>query len=192
MDLGAYVQIADLDKLAKVNGISEINRLRGYRLMRDEEPVDVEEICKKQEVEICKELCEMHWNPNNPWVECSSTTKALCKKYINNYDKIYENYDSLSINWEVMTDQEKEILKDFMEKRFQHYREQWNLWNSFCGRNDVLYIHARQGTTNWSDTTFKDYEDKPWYLAGCNDAWDLSYCDMYAKIEPFTGNLDKE
>ena len=40
MDIGAYVQIDDLDKIAKENGI-EVPRLRGYRLMKDEKPVDI-------------------------------------------------------------------------------------------------------------------------------------------------------
>lgn len=35
MDLGAYVNIEDLDAIAKANGI-DIPRLRGYRLMKEE------------------------------------------------------------------------------------------------------------------------------------------------------------
>lgn len=43
MDLGAYMNIGELDKIAKNNGI-EIPRIRGYRLMENEEPLSKEEI----------------------------------------------------------------------------------------------------------------------------------------------------
>ena len=39
MDIFAYAQIGDLEQLAESNGIS-VPRLRGYRLMRDERPID--------------------------------------------------------------------------------------------------------------------------------------------------------
>ena len=189
MDIGAYIQIETLSGIAEANGITDIARLRGYRLMRDETPVDIDEICKSREVELCEELCEMEWDPHSKWMSYCDKTIALCKKFIINYDKKYEKEVVKSINWDVMTEEEKNILKEYIETRQADYRKEWELWNSFCGRNDVLYIHARQGTTNWSDTTFHDYEDKPWYLAGCNDAEDSSYCDMYAKIKPFEGKL---
>ena len=43
MDLGAFVQIEDLDEVARLNGI-EIPRLRGYRLMSQCKPYTEEEI----------------------------------------------------------------------------------------------------------------------------------------------------
>ncbi len=43
MDLGAFVQIEDLDEVARINGI-EIPRLRGYRLMSQCTPYTEEEI----------------------------------------------------------------------------------------------------------------------------------------------------
>ena len=58
MDLGAYIQIDELDKVAKVNGIS-IPRLRGYRLMKDEKPMGREgfaqlfQIAKWRRLMIC-------------------------------------------------------------------------------------------------------------------------------------------
>ena len=38
MDLGAYAQIEDLEKVMEDNGI-DIPRLRGLRLMKDETPI---------------------------------------------------------------------------------------------------------------------------------------------------------
>ena len=51
--------------------------------------------------------------------------------------------------------------------------------SSFC----LLYIHARLGTSNWSSTTWKNFRTSPWFLDGCDDASDRSYCDIYAKID---------
>ena len=192
MDLGAYIQIGDLDGIAQANGIGEIRRLRGYRLMRDEKPENIEEICKSKEVEFCEELCAMKWDPKSPFLCYGGSTDPYFDKFIINYRARYDSGLKKSINWDAMTDEEKEVLKAYIEKRIGDFRKQWELWNSFCGRDDVLYIHARQGTSNWSDTTFHDYEDKPWYLAGCNDGDDPSYCDMYAKIEPFEGKISED
>ena len=62
MDLGAYMQIADLEEVAKANGI-EVPRLRGYRLMANEEQITEEQI---QEI-----------IPQN--LEMPFTEKAMCK-----------------------------------------------------------------------------------------------------------------
>ena len=43
MDLGAYEQISDLQAVADANGIS-IHRLRGYRLMVEQEPYSEEDL----------------------------------------------------------------------------------------------------------------------------------------------------
>ena len=40
MDLGAYSQIDDLNEIAKENNI-EVPRLRGYRLMKNEEYITI-------------------------------------------------------------------------------------------------------------------------------------------------------
>ena len=192
MDLGAYIQIGTLDGIAEANGI-EVARLRGYRLMRDEKPVNIEEICKDREVGICEELCAMAWNPKSRWMRYGPDTDPYFYKFIINYDKKYTSEQvPCSINWDIMTDDEKEVLKAYIEKRNADFVKEWEMWNKYCGKNDVLYIHARQGTANWSDTDFHDYEDKPWYLDGCNDADDSSYCDMYAKIEPFEGTIPED
>ena len=58
MDLGAYVQIDDISELAKANGI-EVQRLRGYRLMVEEEPMTPEKI--EELAQYCyKETYHLH------------------------------------------------------------------------------------------------------------------------------------
>ncbi|MBR4827501.1 MAG: hypothetical protein IKZ75_01525 [Oscillospiraceae bacterium] len=69
---------------------------------------------------------------------------------------------------------------------------QMNLWNEFAGREDVLYIHARLGSWNWSDIKWTCYEKDDWFLGGCDDFFDSSYCDLYARIDPKTAQVKKE
>ena len=71
MDLGAYAQIDDLDKIARKNGI-EVPRLRGYRLMKDEEPEDMNAIFDGLDVMTTKHL--IHAYPF--W-----SYKSNCSKY---------------------------------------------------------------------------------------------------------------
>ena len=47
MDLGAYAQIEDLNELMIINGIS-VPRLRGLRLMRDQERLTKEDQNRRQ------------------------------------------------------------------------------------------------------------------------------------------------
>ena len=59
MDLGAYANIEDLDEIAKKNNI-EVPRLRGYRLMSEETPVNILKAINKDRIAIqcVEDLCE--------------------------------------------------------------------------------------------------------------------------------------
>lgn len=57
-------------------------------------------------------------------------------------------------------------------------RKQCGLWNKYAGRDDVLYIHSR---CRGADAEMRAM---PWYLDDARDAFDGTYCDIYAKIEP--------
>ena len=129
MDLGAFVQIEDLDEIARLNGI-EIPRLRGYRLMSQCKPYTEEEIA--EQIKDAKECGREHG-------------------------------DSLSALYYVK----------------EEVRNQCELWNKYAGRSDVLYIHSRIGCD------YLDFEKEPWFLDGTTDAFDGTYCDIYAKIEKF-------
>ena len=128
MDLGAYVQIENLDELAQKNGI-DIPRLRGYRLM---------EMCKPYTLEEMAEAA-------------SSVVRA------------YANMD------------EPEWIIDYAYERTLH---QCKMWNKFAGRKNVLMIHSRIGYD------YKDFEEEAWYLGGCLDGFDETYCDIYAEVKP--------
>lgn len=55
-------------------------------------------------------------------------------------------------------------------------------YNSYCGRKDILYVHARIGGNNW-----EYYEDeivgKDKLVERIDDEFDCTYCDLYFKIK---------
>lgn len=102
MDIGAYLNISQLQDIADKNGII-VPRLRGYRLMSQETPIE-------------------------------------------------------------LADNEQSIT-----------------FNSYVGRDDVLYVHARIGGGNWE--TYRDeVENQPWFIEKVDDAYDSTYCDIYCRI----------
>lgn len=119
MDLGAYAQIEDLEKIMEENGIS-VPRLRGVRLMKNE--------------------------------------KALTDEAIKEYSNIG------------LIDYERSYAM-------------WKTFNKYCGRDDVLYIHARIGGGNWPSYR-EEVENQPWFIEKVDDAFDSTYCDIYARIKP--------
>lgn len=188
MDLGAYIQIDELEELAKKNGI-EVSRLRGYRLMKNEKPVSLEDLYADVEVEECADLIEQSW-VNSHCYALSWATDRNKRKYMKYHTvtHTYENGDTwtkdvpYSVKWEKIHGKHRKALKLAIKQRKKIIKAQYDMWNKYCGRDDVLYIHARLGTYSWSDIKHTSYKDRLWYLESCDDSCDRSYCDIYAKI----------
>ena len=187
MDLVAYAQISDLEKIAKDNNIV-VPRLRGYRLMKDEEPISVEDIkkmMKKCEVDICKDLCTSYpyWSTNTGCYRFSRYTDLIEKYYliegINEYG--YKAY--ISIRWDRIHGWKRKVLKFEIKKQKKRIQEQFNMWNKYVGNENVLYIHARIGGNNWNNFDGNELAKSPWFLDKVNDSFDNTYCDIYAKIK---------
>lgn len=187
MDLFAYSQIDNLDKIAKDNGI-EVPRLRGYRLMKDEEPVskkDIEEMMKEGEIYVAKKLCTA-----NPFWSCKSRcysydpyTDYLKKYYlIKNLNKDgHEEY--IGIRWNRIHGWKRKVLKFAIKKYKRKIKKQYDMWNKYVGREDVLYIHSRIGGGNWNAYGGNELLKQPWFLDKVDDYFDSTYCDIYAKIK---------
>lgn len=62
-------------------------------------------------------------------------------------------------------------------------RRQYEMFNKYCGRPDVLYIHARIGGPNWVTFGGPELAKQPWFIDAIDDAFDPTYCDIYAKIK---------
>jgi hypothetical protein len=190
MDLGAYAQIEDLSEIAKKNGI-DVPRLRGYRLMKDEKPIDISAMLKREAVYCCENLVSDQWNELHPnmldyWYCRGLNVDKNKKKYLSyhiettNSGTRYKVFDA--IKWEKIHGKHRKALKFAIKQQSPKVIAQFEMWNKYCGREDVLYIHARIGGLNWEyydgDTTVAT---QPWFLDRVDDL-DCTYCDIYAKI----------
>ena len=186
MDLGAYVQIEDLSEIANKNGI-KVPRLRGYRLMKDEAPVTQEEINNMiKDAEINAVECLIESIPSWKW---SSNTYRLNLK--NNRFKKYYLISSKSdgykrfvgIRWDRIHGRKRKELKFAIKQCRQEVLAQWNTWNKYAGKEDVLYIYARIGGWNWHYWGGEELEKQPWFLEKVDNHFDSTYCDIYARIQ---------
>lgn len=69
------------------------------------------------------------------------------------------------------------------ECAYERTREQYEAWNRYAGREDVMMIHARIGGGNWEGYGGSDLEREPWFLEKVDDGFDETYCDIYAKVD---------
>lgn len=186
MDLGAYVQIDKLDKIAKTNGI-EIPRLRGYRLMSEEKPVtqdEMKQMLNGCEVSAAKGLIqsEPFWCINASILVYSDRVRKMERHYL--IERTVDGYKRfVGVKWNKIHGKKRKTLKFAIKKEKQKTLRQWNAWNKYCGRNDVLYIHARIGGRNWEYFGGNELKKQPWFLEKVDDSFDETYCDIYAKIK---------
>jgi len=183
MDLGAYAQIEDLEKIMKENGIY-VPRLRGLRLMKDEKPIskeDIEHQAKETGLYYCECAIAGEFKYDPPWTMWDRNTDRLKRKYIV-YKKDEEGYESpVDIRWDLIHGYKRKLFKYRLKQARKQNFAMWNVFNKYCGRDDVLYVHARIGGGNWSYYG-KEVKDKPWFIEKVDDAFDSTYCDIYAKI----------
>lgn len=199
MDLGAYIQMNDLEPIAKANGI-EIPRLRGLRLMRDELPLTDEDLklqlddARHQAYEKIMES-DPPFSLNPKWFSCDEYTRRRIKKYLIRKTRTAKRHsdgssftyeETIGIRWNLLHGKKRKTVK-YVEKRYvRSAKKQYSLWNQYAQREDVLYIHAKIGGWNWSDSHWSHFQKEPWFLAGVDDWYDPVYCDIYAKIDPKT------
>lgn len=198
MDIGAYIQIEDLSKVAEANGIG-VPRLRGYRLMVNESPVSCNEIAeslKSHELDLCERACrsEPRFHPDSCWSEYSRATDLLRKKYCvlethtekDSDGREYSYTEVVGFRWHLIHGKNRKALKFAIKKGRKAVVKQLTTFNKYAGREDVLYIHARIGGLNWNDYGGPDLARQPWFLEKVDDYYDDTYCDIYAKIDPET------
>lgn len=183
MDLGAYVQIGELEEVAKTNNI-EIPRVRGYRLMKYEVPVEQEEIDNMKrdaEIYIVERLCSAKpfWSSNPDYVRWDPYSDFLRNYYLIKSDSKYKD-----IRWDRIHGWKRRALKFEIKKKFRAIQKQYDTFNKYAGCEDVLYIHSRMGGNNWKayDKT-RELMSHPWFIERVDDYWDSTYCDFYARIK---------
>lgn len=189
MDLGAYMQIEDLDKILEENNIV-IPRLRGLRLMKNEEVVtqeEINEIAKNNGLYECDGLCRRNFVLNAGWATFSAYTDWIAEKYLEY--KIGENGNvyhtqPLAVKWDKIHGKKRKAFKYVLKKNRKRAEEQFRMWNKYCGKDDVLYIHCRLGAGNWSNYDCDEIiKNQPWFLDCVEDSFDCTYLDVYAKIK---------
>lgn len=104
--------------------------------------------------------------------------------------KFYTSYYTRKINgggyeprWDRIHGFKRKKLKFEIKKRKRAITKQYETYNKYCGRNDILYIHARIGGGNWSYFGGDELKKNEWFLEKVDDAYDSTYCDIYAKIK---------
>ena len=181
MDLGAYANIETLDEIAKRNGVS-CPRLRGYRLMRDESKIDFKEWVKENKSRIEADeldgLCRSNWVPSANWHTYSRETDASVAYYIRGR----WGDPNREVRWDRVRGKRRRMLKTAVHNRLMRYKKQYEVWNKYAGKSDILYIHARIGGDNWH-YYYKEVVDRPWFIEKVDDADDDTYCDIYARIK---------
>lgn len=182
MDLFAYSQINDFSHLLKDNNI-EIPRLRGVRLMSQEKP-EHDYIPKDLEYGILQDWVACDFGRDRYMYTYSSRTSYVAEQlsYLAYEDD--EDGKVRKINWKLLRRKEKKYLKLQIKHRVKEYRKQFETFNKYCGRDDVLFIHARIGGDNWAYYDGPELAKQPWFIEKVDDAFDSTYCDIYAKIEP--------
>ena len=177
MDLGAYAQIDDLISLAKENGIY-VPRLRGYRLMSKEETVsdkEIHEMAISKAMTCCDDIVR---TGVDCWWSSDHVAEKRAKKYLI-ADKEHK-WIVVGVRWDKVHGKLRKRLKYEVKKSIKRHKKQFEIWNNYCGQN-VLYIHARIGGNNWPYYC-NEVKDQPWFIEKVDDAFDATYCDIYARL----------
>ena len=161
MDLGAYEQIDELREIVKANGI-EVPRLRGYRAMWNESPISEDEIDKG-----AKSIYDSTFNLYHH----KQGDLGGCVKEANRKGKL-RFYDTRQ-------------AKGRARRATKRYRKQMSVFNRYVGREDVMMIHTRVGGYNWHCGDYGAFwiAKKPWFIEKADDGFDMTYCDIYVKVD---------
>ena len=188
MDLYAYAQIGELEEIMKANNI-EVPRLRGLRLMSKETP-EYNYVPSDLEFDVLKDWIASDFGRDKVFRVYSSRTSDLAER-LSHVSKIDDDSDEVrKINWNMLSRKDKKYLKLEIKHRLKAFHKQFGTFNKYCGNNDVLYIHARIGGNNWNYYDGPKLMEQPWFMEKVDDAFDSTYCDIYAKIKPVGETID--
>lgn len=178
-----------------INGIT-IPRLRGHRLMRDEKSISresIREICREVEYRVYEDAVTScpRFRPESNINEFSLETDRLEKKYLIKRSESYTNADgevfvyskTVGFRWNLLHGKNRKAVKLAIKHKRNKAIAQYEAFNRYVGREDVLCIHARIGGGNWYYYGGGEIEQQPWFLEKVDDCYDDTYCDIYAKIK---------
>lgn len=171
-------EIEKLEEIAKDNGIY-VPRFRGYGLMSGMTPYSddgVIKIAMNAAMGVCDNIvrtgCSYCW-------EGSDVADRKARKYL-----VHDVFKMpTDVKWSAVHGTLRRRLKFEIKKAIKCAKKQYDAWNRYCGRKDVLYIRARIGGGNWP--YYRNMVvNKLWFIEKVDDTFDSTYCDIYARIEP--------
>lgn len=185
MDLFAYTQINSLYDILGSTGV-DVPRLRGLRLMLEEEPIsddDIAEEIREEQMYVAERAIQSipKWSPNSNVTRYNLETDRACRKYL-----VYDADGKITdIRWELIHGQHRRNMKHAMKIAKRRVLDSFGTFNRYAGRDDILCVHARIGGGNWS------YYNRGGVVSG-SDAFiekvdgmfDDTYCDIYLRIDP--------
>lgn len=189
MDLYAYMNIDSLQHVASENGI-DVPRLRGYRMMNEENRVlmSKEDYAEFEAIYAKQYISSNISRKDRRRVRAAGLSVDECveNEYIIMNPKYSESDDEpkyLGVRWDKIHGKLRKRLKLYIKTHVKRWETQIQTFNKYCGRDDVLYIHARIGGYNWPNY-YKSVVYEPWFIEKVDDCYDDTYCDIYARIMP--------
>lgn len=190
MDLYGFGNAEGLDRLAAANGIS-VPRVRGYRLMEKEKPVteaEIREAVRSMEMHtyVNAVLAVPTFDANSHEHELSARTDALMKRYL-----VYSGDDDgspeicrdvIGFRWDRLHGRRRRALKLAVKQARRRTEKEIRIFNKHCGQKGVLCIYARIGGWNRTEYGGAEIARKPWFIEKADDAFDSTYCSIYARI----------
>lgn len=185
MDLFAYTQIDSLYDILGSTGV-DVPRLRGLRLMLEENPVpdtDIAEAIREEQMYVAERVIQSipKWSPNSNVTRYSRETDRECRKYL-----VYGKDGRVTdIRWNLIHGQHRRNMKHALKTVKRRVLDSFGTFNRYAGRDDILCVHARIGGRNWS------YYNRGGAVSGndafiekVDDMFDNTYCDIYLRIDP--------
>lgn len=185
MDLFAYTQIDSLHDILSSTGI-DIPRLRGLRLMLEEEPITDDDIADEihgEQMYVAERIiCSIpKWSPNSDTTRYNWRIDRECRKYL-----VYDADGKVTdVRWELIHGQHRRNMKHAMKIAKRRVLDSFGTFNRYAGRDDILCVHARIGGRNWTYYN-KDgaVSDNDAFIEKVDDMFDDTYCDIYLRIDP--------
>lgn len=185
MDLFAYTQIDSLYDILGSTGV-DVPRLRGLRLMLEENPVpdtDIAEEIREEQMYVAERVIRSipKWSPNSDTTRYGWETDRSCRKYL-----VYDTDGKVTdVRWELIHGQHRRNMKHAMKIAKRRVLDSFGTFNRYAGRDDILCVHARIGGRNWG------YFNRGGAVSGSDafiekvdDMFDNTYCDIYLRIDP--------
>lgn len=185
MDLFAYTQIDSLHDILNSTGV-DVPRLRGLRLMLEEEPIsdeDIAEAIHDEQMYVAERVIRSipKWSTGSDTTRYGWETDRACRKYL-----VYDADGKVTdVRWELIHGQHRRNMKHAMKITKRRVLDSFGTFNRYAGRDDILCVHARIGGRNWS------YYNRDGSVSGSDafiekvdDMFDDTYCDIYLRINP--------